>query len=58
MTMKIILFYFLLIIFGIAVLLIALSHKKKLERSREILAGELRKEKGKKMLTRIKRNSK
>lgn len=38
MTMKIILFYFLLIIFGIAVLLIALSHKKKLERSREILA--------------------
>lgn len=40
MTMKIILFYFLLIIFGIAVLLIALSHKKKLERSREILAGE------------------
>ncbi|HII3840019.1 type II secretion system F family protein [Pasteurella multocida] len=46
MTMKIILFYFLLIIFGIAVLLIALSHKKKLERSREILAGERPKEKG------------
>ncbi|MEB3499650.1 type II secretion system F family protein [Pasteurella multocida] len=45
MTMKIILFYFLLIIFGIAVLLIALSHKKKLERSREILAGERPKEK-------------
>ncbi|XWY20396.1 type II secretion system F family protein [Bisgaard Taxon 45] len=46
MTMKIILFYVLLIIFGIAVLLIALSHKKKLERSREILAGERPKEKG------------
>ncbi|HHW7450075.1 type II secretion system F family protein [Pasteurella multocida subsp. multocida] len=46
MTMKIILFYFLLIIFGIAVLLIALSHKKKLERSREILVGERPKEKG------------
>ncbi|HIF5503800.1 type II secretion system F family protein [Pasteurella multocida] len=46
MTMKIILFYFLLIIFGIAVLLIALSHKKKLERSKEILAGERPKEKG------------
>ncbi|HHT7639820.1 type II secretion system F family protein [Pasteurella multocida] len=46
MTMKIILFYFLLIIFGISVLLIALSHKKKLERSKEILAGERPKEKG------------
>ncbi|WP_101775978.1 type II secretion system F family protein [Pasteurella oralis] len=45
MTFKILLFYILLIIFGISVLLIALSHKKKLERSREILAGESPKEK-------------
>ncbi|MFD1806453.1 type II secretion system F family protein [Pasteurella oralis] len=45
MTFKILLFYILLIIFGISILLITLSHKKKLERTREILAGERPKEK-------------
>ncbi|UAY78512.1 type II secretion system F family protein [Pasteurella canis] len=45
MTLKIFLFYILLIVFGIFVLLITLSHKKKLERTKEILAGERPKEK-------------
>ncbi|MGY4677252.1 type II secretion system F family protein [Pasteurella sp. P03HT] len=41
MTMKFLLFYVLLIIFGLSVLFITLSNKKKLERNRNILAGEI-----------------
>ncbi|MGC7559283.1 type II secretion system F family protein [Pasteurella sp. PK-2025] len=45
MTLKIFLIYLLLIIFGFVVLFFAFSHKKKLERGREVLAGERPKDK-------------
>lgn len=45
MTLKIFLIYILLIIFGFVVLFFAFSHKKKLERGREVLAGERPKDK-------------
>ncbi|UAX43003.1 type II secretion system F family protein [Pasteurella canis] len=45
MTLKFFLFSVLLTAFGLLVLFLAISHKKKLERGREILAGERPKEK-------------
>ncbi|MDP9500975.1 type II secretion system F family protein [Bisgaard Taxon 45] len=45
MTLKFLLFSILLIAFGLVVLFLAIAHKKKLERGREILAGEIPKDK-------------
>ncbi|HDR0683066.1 TPA: type II secretion system F family protein, partial [Pasteurella multocida] len=45
MTLKFLLFSILLTAFGLVVLFLAIAHKKKLERGREILAGEIPKDK-------------
>ncbi|HDX1191947.1 TPA: type II secretion system F family protein [Pasteurella multocida] len=45
MTLKFLLFSILLTVFGLVVLFLAIAHKKKLERGREILAGEIPKDK-------------
>ncbi|HEA3301633.1 TPA: type II secretion system F family protein [Pasteurella multocida] len=45
MTLKFLLFSILLTAFGLVVLFLAIAHRKKLERGREILAGEIPKDK-------------